>query len=72
MATILSAERQPTRLGGNMATETLLVAGLVFLGYTLLIYSASRLGAPPNWDELYHILAARSWLAEGEPRIANV
>jgi hypothetical protein len=47
--------------------EALAVFGLA--AAVLLHYIS--LNAPPFWDELYHLLAARSWLTEGTFRIVD-
>ncbi|MCP4005093.1 MAG: hypothetical protein GY725_12940 [bacterium] len=47
------------------AWETALTFGVA------LAMFASYLDHTPQWDELYHMLAARSWLAEGTFRIAD-
>ncbi|MCZ6863844.1 MAG: hypothetical protein O7I42_26935 [Alphaproteobacteria bacterium] len=36
-----------------------------------LINDTPRLEHPPSWDEIYHILAARSWMANGSLAIAD-
>jgi len=43
-----------------------LLVGLLALGVRLL-----HLDKPADFDELYHLLAGQSWLAEGELRIAD-
>lgn len=43
----------------------------VILGVLALAIRLLHLGQPALFDELYHVLAARNWLAEGELRIAE-
>lgn len=53
----------------NMKARTL--GGLVLLGATALALRLWGLGYAPHYDELFHILAARSWLADGTFCIAD-
>lgn len=46
------------------------LAPIAFLLLAILLY-AINLGSPPRFDELYHVLGARGYLAHGEPRIAD-
>jgi hypothetical protein len=52
--------------------ELLVVDGLLIWSFTLflqLVYLSWNY--PAFWDEFYHLLAARSWLAEGNFRVAE-
>lgn len=50
--------------------QDLWVGPLVLLAVVAVFYLVD-LNHLPSFDELYHVLAARGWLAEGVPRIAD-
>ena len=48
---------------------TLILAFFVAVG--AVFFRTGLLTAPPEFDELYHLLAARSWVETGKPEILN-
>lgn len=49
-----------------LSDRTMLVAGLsVLIGAVAVLFRTGILGADAEFDELYHLLAARSWNADG-------
>jgi hypothetical protein len=58
-----------TAHGIGSSTEAVLACLLLFAG--ALLVRLIDLNAPPEFDELYTVLAAKGWLLDGEPRIAE-
>ena len=67
---MLQSDRLSAAAAPAESTARIVLAVLALFVGSLLIRLID-LGSPPQFDEMYTVLAAHGWLIDGEPRIAE-